>query len=214
MALHVNGTTGLATIGWLTVAHTSRAREAKPVRLSEPRVPPVTDESSLDPEARESLGATSLGPAVNIFRTLIRHPKLFKRWLVFANHVLFKSTIPARDREILILRTGWRCRAEYEWGQHVVIGRAVGLTDAEILRITEGPDAPGWEPFDATLVRAADELHDDDFISDATWAALGERYSTQQLMDAVFTVGQYTLVSMALNSFGVQLDPDVPGFPR
>ena len=184
------------------------------MRLSEPRVPPVTDESSLDPEARESLGATSLGPAVNIFRTLIRHPKLFKRWLVFANHVLFKSTIPARDREILILRTGWRCRAEYEWGQHVVIGRAVGLTDAEILRITEGPDAPGWEPFDATLVRAADELHDDDFISDATWAALGERYSTQQLMDAVFTVGQYTLVSMALNSFGVQLDPDVPGFPR
>ncbi|HLW16252.1 MAG TPA: carboxymuconolactone decarboxylase family protein [Actinomycetota bacterium] len=184
------------------------------MRLSQPRVPPVTDESSLDPDARESLGATSLGPAVNIFRTLIRHPKLFKRWLVFANHILFKATIPARDREILILRTGWRCRAEYEWGQHVVIGKAVGLTDGEILRITEGPDASEWEPFDATLVRAADELHDDDFISDATWKALAERYSTQQLMDAVFTVGQYTLVSMALNSFGVQLDPDVPGFPR
>ena len=184
------------------------------MRLSEPRVPPVNDESSLDAEARELLGGTSLGPAVNIFRTLIRHPKLFKRWLVFANHVLFKATIPPRDREILILRTGWRCRAEYEWGQHVIIGKAVTLTDEEILRITEGPDAPGWSLFDALLVRTADELHDDQFVSDATWKALAERYSTQQLMDAVFAVGQYTLVSMALNSFGVQLDPGVPGFPR
>jgi 4-carboxymuconolactone decarboxylase len=184
------------------------------MRLSHPRVPPVTDESSLDAEARELIRTTALGPAVNIFRTLVQHPKLFKRWLVFANHVLFKSTIPPRDREILILRTGWRCRAEYEWGQHVIIGKAVGLSDDEILRIADGPAAPGWDPFDAALLRAADELHDDHFLSDATWKTLGERYSTQQLMDAVFTVGQYTLVSMALNSFGVQLDPHVTGFPK
>jgi 4-carboxymuconolactone decarboxylase len=184
------------------------------MRLSQPRVPPVNDESDLDADARALLGATSLGPAVNIFRTFIRHPKLFKRWLVFANHILFKSTIPPRDREILILRTGWRCRAEYEWGQHVIIGKAVSLTDDEILRISEGPDAPGWDPFDATLIRAADELHDDQIVGDETWAGLAKRYSTQQLMDAVFTVGQYTLVSMTLNTFGVQLDPGVPGFPR
>jgi 4-carboxymuconolactone decarboxylase len=182
------------------------------MRLSQPRVPPIRDESDLDEEARALLGGTSLGPAVNIFRTFIRHPKLFKRWLVFANHILFKSTIPARDREILILRTGWRCRAEYEWGQHVIIGRAAGLTDEEILRITEDP--AGWDPFEAALIRAADELHDDDIVSDETWAALSEHYSTQQLMDVVFTVGQYTLVSMTLNSFGVQLDTGVPGFPR
>src|SRR5881398_1257491 len=99
------------------------------MRLSQPRVPPVNDELDLDADARALLGATSLGPAVNIFRTFIRHPKHFKRWLVFANHILFKSTIPPRDREILILRTGWRCRAEYEWGQHVIIGKAAGLSD-------------------------------------------------------------------------------------
>jgi 4-carboxymuconolactone decarboxylase len=184
------------------------------MRLAEPRIPPVSDEARLDDEARDLLRSTSLGPAVNIFRTLVHHPKLFKRWLVFANHVLFKSTIPARDREILILRTGWRCRAEYEWGQHVLIGKAAGLSDEAIARIADGPEAPGWDPFDAALLRAADELHDDHFISDATWDALGARYSPEQLMDAVFAVGQYTLVSMALNTFGVQLDPGVGGFPR
>ena len=182
------------------------------MRPTTPRIDPA-DTQSLEGEARDLLNAVSLGPAVNIFRTLANHPKLFKRWLVFANHILFKSTLPARDRELVILRTGWRCRAEYEWGQHVIIGRATGLTDEELRRLTLGPDGPGWDPFDATLLRAADELHDDQVVSDATWRALGERYSEEQLMDLVFTIGQYTLVSMALNSFGVQLDPGVEGFP-
>lgn len=184
------------------------------MRMSEPRVPPIDDPSTLDEDARALLGATSLGPAVNIFRTLIRHPKLFKRWLVFANHVLFKSSLPARDRELVILRTGWLCNAEYEWGQHVIIGRAAGLTDDDIHRVTLGPGASGWDPFDATLLRAADELHEDQFVSDDTWRALAERYDEQQRMDLVFAIGQYTLVSMALNTFGVQLDPGVEGFPR
>src|SRR5438093_6491947 len=101
---------------------------------------------------------------------------------------------------------------QYEWGQHVVFGKAAGLTDAEIARIKAGPNAEGWDPFDATLLRAADELHKDACISDATWAALSARYTTEQLMDVVFAVGQYTLVSMALNTFGVQLDKGVKGF--
>jgi len=184
------------------------------VRLNEPRIPAVNDVDELDPEARDLLASTSLGPAVNIFRTLVNHPKLMKRWLVFANHILFKSTLPARDRELVILRIGWLCRAEYEWGQHVIIGKGAGLTDDEIERITRGPDDPAWEAFDATLLRATDELHADAMVSDETWAALSERYSRQQLMDVVFTIGQYALVSMALNSFGVQLDPGVGGFPR
>jgi len=86
------------------------------------------------------------------------------------------------------------------------------LTDRDIERIREGPDAPGWDPFEAALVRAADELHRDAFVSDETWALLARRYDTRQLMDVVFTVGQYNLVSMALNSFGVQLDEGVEGF--
>jgi alkylhydroperoxidase family enzyme len=184
------------------------------MRVSEPRIPPVIDESVLGDEARELLHKTNVGPAVNIFRTMVNHPKLFKRWLVFANHVLFRSSLPPRDRELLILRTGWRCGSEYEWGQHALIGRTTGISNDEIRRIPDGPDASGWDPFEAALLRAADELHDDSFVSDATWKALGERYSTEQLMDVVFAVGQYTLVSMALNSFGVQLDPGVEGFPR
>jgi alkylhydroperoxidase family enzyme len=179
------------------------------VRLEKPRVAPLAD-AEIDPELRERFGS---GPILNIFRTLANHPALMKRWLVFGNHVLAKSTLPAREREIAILRTGWLCRSGYEWGQHVGIGKGSGLSDEEIARIAKGSDAPGWSELERALLRATDELHADSFVSDATWAALSQHLSTQQLMDLVFTVGQYTLVSMALNTLGVQPEPGLPRLP-
>jgi alkylhydroperoxidase family enzyme len=162
-----------------------------------------------DDETRALLGDRTL----NIFATLSHHPKLMKRWMVFANHVLAKSTLVARDRELLILRTGWNCRAPYEWGQHVAIARGIGIGDDEIARIAEGPDASGWSDADAALLRAADELHDEQTLSDATYAALASRYDAQGLLDIVFAVGQYHLVSMALNTFRVERDDGVSGVP-
>jgi alkylhydroperoxidase family enzyme len=151
------------------------------------------------------------GKVANIFRTMANHEKLAKRWLVFAGHILSKSSLSAREREIAILRIGWRCQAEYEWGQHVVIGKAAGLSADEIEQIKLGSDA-GWNKHEALIINAADELKDDAFISDETWQGLKQTYSDEQMMDLVFTIGQYNLVSMALNSFGVQLDDDIKGF--
>ena len=183
-------------------------------RVSEPRVEPLP-ESEWSDELRDLLGnlARIDGRVINIFATLAHHPKLLKRWLVFGNHVLAKQTLSRRDREIAILRIGWLCRAEYEWAQHVVIARGAGLDDDDIERITRGPDAPGWSPAEEAILRATDELHADAMIGDATWKALSRHFERQQVMDLVFTVGQYNLVSMALNSFGVQLDPGLDGFP-
>jgi 4-carboxymuconolactone decarboxylase len=182
------------------------------MRLTKPRLEPLA-EGKWDDETREMLERLKVdGRVFNIFRTLAAHPKLLKKWLVFGNHILNKSTLPPRERELLILRVGWLCRAEYEWGQHVVIGKKAGLTDDEIDRIKEGPDAPGWSEFDATLLRAVDDLRAQSFISDAVWDALAATYDTRQLLDLIFTVGQYNLVSMALNTLGVRLDEGVAGF--
>ena len=170
-------------------------------------------ESEWDDETRGLLeNLRRDGQVYNIFTTLAHHPKLLKRWLVFASHILSASTLPAREREIVILRTGWLCRAEYEWGHHVAIGKKVGLTDDDIKRIAEGPNAPGWSRFESMLLRGVDELHANSFVSDSTWNAIGERYNTEQLIDFVFTVGQYNLVSMALNSLGIRLEEGFEGF--
>jgi alkylhydroperoxidase family enzyme len=183
------------------------------MRLSEPRVTPL-DAADWDEEIRGRLDPHGNPDGVlNVMKTLARHKKLFKRWQVFANHVLFKSSMPTREKEILILRIGWLCQSEYEFGQHTIIGKEAGLTDDEIRRITKGPDAPGWSERDKLLLQATDELHGDAFMSDATWNALSAHYNTEQMMDIVFAVGQYNMVSMALNTLGVQLDDGVGGYP-
>ena len=164
---------------------------------TEPRIPPL---KSVD--------------GLNITKTLAHHPELADAWGGFAGYVLRGSTLPPRHRELLILRIGYLCGSEYEWGQHARIARGVGLSDEEIVRVTEGPEAAGWSSFERTLLRAADELDRDAAISDRTWAELDAEYDTKQLIDVVFTVGEYNLVSMALKSFRVQLDEGVEGFPR
>lgn len=182
------------------------------MRLNEPRIAALTEEE-WSAEAQDMLKPfAERGDVFNIFKTLANHPDLGRRWMVFANHILGKSTLSVRDREMLILRIGFLCQAGYEWGQHVVISRQAGMTDDEIRLCKTGPDTPGISEFDRLLLSAVDELHSDAHVSDATWAGLSQHYSTQQMMDVVFTVGQYNLVSMALNSFGVQLDDGLPGF--
>ncbi len=183
------------------------------MRLRQPRIQPVTEAEWTD-DSRPVLAANSArGPVLNVFATIARHPKLLKRWVVFANHVLNGSTLPPRERELVILRTGFLCRSGYEWAQHASIGRAAGLTDAEIERLSLGSTDDGWGSGDRALLRATEQLVADHFIDDTTWAELSATWSEQQMMDLVFAVGQYTLVSMALNSFGVQLEDTTQRFP-
>jgi 4-carboxymuconolactone decarboxylase len=185
-------------------------------RLDHPRIPPVEKEEWTDGQRDYLEPYEKAGRLYNVFKTAARHPELARSFDAFAvGHINGPSnTLPARDRELVILRIGWLCGSEYEWAQHSRIARLIGLTDGELVRITQGPDAPGWTPFNATLLRAVDELHRDSFLSDPTWQALGAEYDARQLMDLVFTVGTYNLVSMALNSWGVQLDEGLAGFPR
>src|SRR2546423_12722776 len=120
--------------------------------MTAPRIPPVTDPS---PEVVELLGKTAIsdGPPLNIFATLAHHPRLLKRFNVLGGLFLGRGLLPARERELVILRTGWRTRCEYEFGQHTVLGRRAGLDDDEIRRVTrEGARRP---PRGALLIRPA-----------------------------------------------------------
>jgi 4-carboxymuconolactone decarboxylase len=150
------------------------------------------------------------GRDLNLFKVLMHHPKLTKRWAVFAGHIMAKQTVPVRERELLILRIGWLNQAPYEWAQHVEIAKRAGITEAEIERVKQGPKGT-WSIHEAALLQAADDLFESSVISDSTWDTLGSKYSTEQMMDIVFTIGQYNLVSWALNSFGVPLDDHLPG---
>jgi len=174
--------------------------------VTSPRIAPLPADQR-DERARALLSALTVPGAqeLNIFGTLVRHPRLFKRWVAFGG-VLLDGRLPARERELLILRTGHNCGSHYEWAQHVRLALAAGLTEVEIERVRGGPGADGWEPFDATLLRAADELHASNRIGDDTWTTLAARYDEQQLIEVCMVVGQYHLVAFTLNSLGVELE--------
>ena len=189
------------------------------MRLSQPRIQPVPESQWTDEQKELLEPMAKTGRVLNIFRTLIGAPAAMKAFLAWGNYILSRrNALPAREREIVILRAGYLCKSGYEWTQHVAIGLRAGLTEDECERIKTGADAPGWSPADAALLRASDELHHDQFISNTTWAALRSHFDEKQCMDVVFTTGQYTQVSMLLNTFGVQLDegqkldPDLKGF--
>jgi len=183
------------------------------IRLTKARVPAL-ERSAWTPEIHAMFESTNTGSSPNAFyRTIAPHRKLYPPRHMLSEYIRLKSTLTPRTREMLILRIGWLCRSIYEWSQHEPGGRRAGMTDAEIHGIIEGPSAPVWEKFDAAVVRAADELFTDSMISDVTWNTLAKHYNTQQLMDIVITTVGYRMVSMALNSLGVQLEPTAKGFP-
>lgn len=146
---------------------------------------------------------------LNVLGTLARHPVLTRAYHTFNGHILFGTTLSVRQRELLVLRVSAVRDAEYEWAQHVVQARDAGIDDEEIARVATGPDAPGWTPLDAALLRAVDELVAGAAVSDATWEVLAGELDTEQLMDVVFTVGCYDLLAMACRTFGVELDDDL-----
>jgi 4-carboxymuconolactone decarboxylase len=186
-----------------------------------PRISPVLP-SDWDDVALDALGAFPAGlnfvlsrwkeggaRGMHALGTLVRHPPLAKAFLTFNAHVASASTLSKRIREILILRISWLRRAEYEFIQHVILGQQAGITEIELERIQSGPDAAGWDPVDAALVRAVDELYADARIGDATYALLSTKFDTAQLLDLVFVVGCYETLAMVFKTFGVPLEPGV-----
>jgi alkylhydroperoxidase family enzyme len=146
----------------------------------------------------------------NAVATYLNHPALAEHILPYAHYVWSDSTLPPRHRALLGLRTAWLTRSDYLWAHRAGAARSLGLTSEDLRRIAEGPDAKGWDGFEAMLLRAADELRVDSFVAEPTWRALAARYDTNQLIDLVDSVGAITMHAGAINSVGVAIEPDVP----
>jgi 4-carboxymuconolactone decarboxylase len=190
------------------------------------RLPPMPEEK-WSPEVREMLlgtrervasleGGAHREPTqvLAILRTLAYHPRLMKPFLGFATAIAQQGELSRRDSELLALRASWNSRSDFEWGHHVKYAEAAGLTQAEIARVAEGPEAAGWSDADRDLLRVADQLHARQQIDDALWQRLRTRYDEAELVELPFVVGQYTMLSMVANMTGVELEPGHDPLPR
>lgn len=182
-----------------------------------PRIEPLSPDE-LGPEARRiadrirnAAGAGAVGDIPEYVATMLRHPGLYEHHVALGTELLGNGALPARLRELAILRTGWLCGAPYEWGEHVEIAKRAGLTGDEIERITQGAAAPGWDEQDRAVLRAAEELHGQALITDATWSALEAFLDERQLIELPYVIGNYTKVAYLQNALRLRLIRSNPG---
>jgi alkylhydroperoxidase family enzyme len=186
---------------------------------AKPRLAPLPVER-WDDEARAALrgmngadrflsGAPGAPRMPNVLAVLMHNPRVVGPWLAFNSVLLNQPTLEPRHRELMILRVAWRTGSDYEWLQHVLLAKRLGISAAELEAVSRGADAGIWTPFEADLLAATDQLLDRHCIDDATWNRLAERLDKRQLVELTFVVGAYACLAMAFNSFGLELDPDL-----
>lgn len=168
------------------------------------RIAPLPAESRND-QTNELLSMAGDYAERNIFTTMVRHPRLYKRWVPYGTAMLH-SRLPARDRELLILRTAHRCACSYEWVEHARFVVEVGIAAPELELLQAGPEATGWSQSDQDLIRAVDEFVDEQVLSDSTWLALSGRYTQSLMIELLMVIGHYLALGMTLNSLGVPLE--------
>jgi alkylhydroperoxidase family enzyme len=184
-------------------------------RPEQPRITPVDDPSGAALSSLQAVGAIrDDAPTLNIFATLARNPPLLDHFGRFFTYLLKKGSLPGRERELVILRVGWRHRSEYEFGQHTIEGIREGLTPDEVEAVTgEAVASDRWSPDDRALLAMADELCLHDAVSETTWHALARRWDEAQLLELVVLAGGYRMVCGLLNTVGIQLEEGIPGWP-
>jgi AhpD family alkylhydroperoxidase len=180
-----------------------------------PRIPPGTraEIGRVNFTLARLIGVAAGGGPPNVFTTLARHRRLFRPWLRFAGALMPGGILPRAETELVILRVAHNCDCDYEWRHHERLGAEAGLSAEDIERVRSGPEAEGWSPAQALLLRAADELHADRTISDDLWGRLSATRSQPELIELCMLVGHYEMLAMTLNAARVQPDAKPAGPP-
>ncbi len=165
------------------------APAASELRADGAQLPPLTAQPGREPARTMAI--------------LARQPDLLAPFLSWAAALALNGVLSHRDHELLALRVASNCDSSFEWVEHAEYARAAGLTHDEIAAVAKPVDDARWSAAEAALLRAADELHASADVTDATWSDLAEHFELPALVELLFVVGQYTMLSMVANAAGL-----------
>jgi 4-carboxymuconolactone decarboxylase len=181
------------------------------MRTDMPRLGPLRDDQLDDEQEAIMAPFRAVGADFGVSRAFVRHPAALKAFRVWATYVMVdKNPLPAREREIVAMRTAWNIKAGYVWSRHISYGQKAGLGDDEMEALKLPVEQHDWSAADLALIRTADALVADFFVPDDVWEQLSAHFDDRQCMDAIFCCGHFCMLGMFLNTAGVPIDADVP----
>lgn len=154
---------------------------------------------------------------LNVFRALLNNPAITLAQSGLAGALMGSKVLDHRIRELVILRTGWRTKSEYEFVQHVAVSRRLGMSDEEILGVRNPAECKTYSEVDRAVIALADELHDHSQVSSKTWAALEKSFSAAELVEIILVAGFWHMMAGFLKTAEIPLDPIDPtltGWPE
>ena len=174
-----------------------------------PGLPPLGDA-----EIPESVRPVIAAWPYNLHRTLAHSPETLLKWLPFGEHILLGNALPFREREIAILRVGWNCRCAYEWGMHTIVSQRGGFVEADFEALCVGADSPHWQPAEAAIIAAVDDMQSHWNIGPDSWERLSRHFSPQQIVDLIYLAGNFATIAVALNALRVPPEAGLPPLPE
>lgn len=182
---------------------------------SEPRIPMVPASEWNDEifelfAVMEGPAVREKGPSRTVVQYLAQHPTLSAKFLEFGKQLLMDSNLSDRDRELVTLYVAWTTKSDYEWASHVAFGLRIGLTDADIDAVKQGPGCSHWSDKEKNLFLAVDQMRDNFEVDDQLWEALSKELNLVQMVELMFTIGNYVLASAVFNSLRIPLEAADP----
>lgn len=164
------------------------------------------EEWALVRDVRRRAGASDTSEMPEYMRIIAKHGPLFRVHMEIGS-AIFAGLLPARERELAVLRVGWLCQAPYEWGEHVVIAQRSGIDPEEVSRVVAGSADPGWSRHESAILKGVEELLADHELSDTTYEILRSRWSEEQFIEYLFVVGHYQMTAIVQNALRIPLAP-------
>jgi alkylhydroperoxidase family enzyme len=136
----------------------------------------------------------------------------FRPFLRFGGAILGALELDPRLRELAILQVAKQAGAEYEWVQHVAIGRAVGLTEDQIAAVErEDPGDPSLSDADRAVLRFVAEVIDSPRVSDETFADVSRSLGPREIVELLLTIGEYLMLARVMTTLELEIDDAAGG---
>jgi alkylhydroperoxidase family enzyme len=116
--------------------------------------------------------------------------------------------LPAKLRELAIIRTGIVGESKFEYSQHLKVARMVGHSDDKLGAIKGWVTSDKFTDVERAVMQATDELVGRNLVEDETFAALKSHLSDEQIFELFYVIGLWRMHGMIVRALHLEYDTD------